>query len=37
MPHEFVCNNNVITDMIEITNEFNEYFISICHSLLEKI
>ena len=26
-PHEFVCNNNVITDMNVIANEFNRYFI----------
>ena len=37
MPHEFVCNNNVITDMNVIANEFNRYFISIGHSLSEKI
>ena len=37
MPHEFVCNNNIITDMNVIANEFNRYFISIGHSLSEKI
>ena len=37
MPHEFVCNNYVITDMNVIANEFNRYFISIGHSLSEKI
>ena len=37
MPHEFVCNNNVITDMNVITKEFNRYFISIGHSLSGKI
>ena len=37
MPHEFVCNNNVITDMNVIANEFNRYFISIGHSLSAKI
>ena len=37
MSHEFVCNNNVITDMNVIANEFNRYFISIGHSLSEKI
>ena len=36
MPHEFVCNNNVITDMNVIANEFNRYFIRIGHSLSEK-
>ena len=35
MPHEFVCHNIVITDMNEIANEFNRYFISIGHSLPE--
>ena len=29
IPHEFVWNNYVITDMNEIANEFNRYFISI--------
>ena len=37
LPHEFVCNNNVITDMNVIANDFNRYFISIGHSLSEKI
>ena len=37
MPHEFICNNNVITDMNVIANEFNRYFISIGHSLSVKI
>ena len=37
MPHEFVCNNNVITDMNVFANEFNRYYISIGHSLSEKI
>ena len=36
MPYEFVCNNNVITDMNVIANEFNRYVISIGHSLSEK-
>ena len=36
MPHEFVCNNNVITDMNEIANKFNRYIISIGQSLPEK-
>ena len=37
MPNEFVWNNHSITDMNEIANEFNRYFISIGHSLSEKI
>ena len=37
MPKEFVWNNHAITDMNEIANEFNRYFISIGHSLSEKI
>ena len=37
MPHEFVWTNHVITDMNEMTYEFNRYFISIGHSLSEKI
>ena len=37
MPNEFVWNNHAITDMNEIANEFNRYFISIGHSLSEKI
>ena len=37
MPNEFVWNDHVITDMNEIANEFNIYFISIGHSLSEKI
>ena len=37
MPHEFVCNNNVIADMNVIANKFYRYFISIGHSLSEKI
>ena len=37
MPTEFVWNNHAITDMNEIANEFNRYFISIGHSLSEKI
>ena len=36
MPHEFVCNNNVITNMNGIANKFNRYYISIGHSLSEK-
>ena len=36
MPTEFVWNNHAITDMNEIANEFNIYFISIGHSLSEK-
>ena len=36
MPHEFVCNNNIITDMNVIAIEFNRYFVSIGHSLSEK-
>ena len=35
--NEFVWNNRAITDMNEIANEFNRYFISIGHSLSEKI
>ena len=37
MSHEYVCNNNVITDMNVIANEFKKYFVSICYSLSEKI
>ena len=37
IPNEFVWNNRAITDMNEIANEFNRYFISIGHSLSEKI
>ena len=37
LPNEFVWNNHVITDMNEIANEFNRYFISIGQSLSEKI
>ena len=37
MHTEFVWNNHAITDMNEIANEFNRYFISIGHSLSEKI
>ena len=37
MPHEFVCNNNIITDMNVIANELNRFFISIGHSLSEQI
>ena len=37
IPKEFVWNNRAITDMNEIANEFNRYFISIGHSLSEKI
>ena len=36
MPTEFVWNNHTITDINEIANEFNRYFISIGHSLSEK-
>ena len=32
MPNEFLWNNHAITDMNEIANEFNRYFISIGHS-----
>ena len=37
MPGEFVWNNRVITDMTDIANEFNRYFISIGHTLSEQI
>ena len=37
LPNEFVWNNHVITDMNEVANEFNRYFISIGQSLSEKI
>ena len=37
MPTEFIWNNHANTDMNEIANEFNRYFISIGHSLSEKI
>ena len=37
MHNEFVWNNHAITNMNEIANEFNRYFISIGHSLSEKI
>ena len=36
LPNEIVWNNHVITDMNEIANEFNRYFISIGQSLSEK-
>ena len=37
MPGEFVWNNRVITDMTDIANDFNRYFISIGHTLSEQI
>ena len=37
MPNKFVWNNHAITYMNEIANESNRYFISIGHSLPEKI
>ena len=37
MPGEFVWNNRVITDMTDIANKFNRYFISIGHILSEQI
>ena len=37
MPGEFVWNNRVITDMTDIANEFNRYFIGIGHTLSEQI
>ena len=37
MPGEYVWNNRVITDMTDIANEFNRYFISIGHTLSAQI
>ena len=37
LPAEFIWNDQIITDLDEIANKFNTYFINIGHSLSEQI
>ena len=37
LPTEFIWNDRIITDLDEIANKFNTYFINIGHSLSEQI
>ena len=37
LPIEFIWNDRIITDFVEIANKFNTYFINIGHSLSEQI
>ena len=37
LPTEFIWNDRIITDLDEIVNKFNTYFINIGHSLSEQI
>ena len=37
LPIEFIWNDRIITDLYEIANKFNTYFINIGHSLSEQI
>ena len=37
LPAEFIWNDQIITDLDEIANTFNTYFINIGHSLFEQI
>ena len=37
LPIEFIWNDRIITDLDEIANKFNTYFINIGHSLSEQI
>ena len=37
LPAEFIWNDQIVTDLEEIANKFNTYFINIGHSLSEQI
>ena len=37
LPIEFIWNDRIITDLDEIANKFNTYFINIGHSMSEQI